>query len=202
MKRLKVDPLVLLIVDGFGIGGDPAIDAIARTCNFAPFRKRFQGEASEGEIAGERVVLLKPTTFMNDSGESVSKAAKFYKIPLSGISVFHDELDLAASKLRIKTGGGEAGHNGLRSITQHIGKDYRRVRMGIGHPGDKARVHSYVLSDFAKAELPWVEALCEAIAKNAACLVRGDEAGLQNRVHLAMSAAGFGDVMKPGEPKA
>ena len=117
--------------------GFMAIDAIARACNFSPFRKRFQGETSEGEIAGERVVLLKPTTFMNESGQAVSQAAKFYKIPLTGISVFHDELDLAPSKLRIKTGGGEAGHNGLRSITQHMGKDYRRVRLGIGHPGQE-----------------------------------------------------------------
>ncbi len=179
--------------------GFMAIDAIAREAGFPAFRKRFQGEASEGQIDSQRVVLLKPLTFMNDSGQSVAAAAKFFKIPLEAIVVFHDELDLAASKLRIKTGGGDAGHNGLRSITAHLGKDYKRIRIGIGHPGDKARVYSWVLSDFAKAEHGWVAALCEAIAKNAGYLIKADDAGLQNRVRLAMDAAGFSDAKKPAE---
>ena len=170
--------------------GFMAIDAIARQAGFPPFRKKFQGEASEGQIAGERVVLLKPLTFMNDSGESVRAAAQFHKIPLADIAVIHDELDLPPGKLRIKTGGGEAGHNGLRSITAHLGKDYKRVRVGIGHPGDKARVYSYVLSDFAKSEAGWVEAMCAALAKNVDCFVKRDDAGLQNQVSLAMQAAG------------
>lgn len=171
--------------------GFMAIDAIAREAGFPAFRKKFQGEASEGQIGGERVVLLKPMTFMNDSGEAVRAAAQFHKIPLGEIAVIHDELDLPPGKLRIKTGGGEAGHNGLRSITAHVGKDYKRVRVGIGHPGDKDRVYSYVLSDFTKSEAAWVDALCAALAKNAEGLVRRDDAGLQNKVTLAMQAAGI-----------
>ena len=183
--------------------GFMAIDAIARASSFPAFRKKFQGETSEGSIGAERVVLLKPLTFMNDSGQAVAAAAKFHKIALADIVVLHDELDLAPGKLRIKTGGGEAGHNGLRSITAHMGKDYKRIRLGIGHPGDKARVYSYVLSDFAKSDLGWVETLCDSIARNVECLVKSDDAGLQNRVHLAMDAAGFGDAKKPGEtPRA
>ena len=177
--------------------GFMVVDEIARTMNFPAFRKRFLGQASEGEIGAERVVLLKPATYMNDSGQAVAQAAKFYKIPPADIIVFHDELDLAAGKVRIKTGGGDAGHNGLRSITAHLGKDYRRVRIGIGHPGDKARVYSYVLSDFAKNEHPWVETLGQSIAKNVDCLVKRDDAGLQNRVHLAMQAAGLNDADRP-----
>ncbi len=182
--------------------GFMAIDAVARAWNFPAFRKRFQGEASEGQIGSERVMLLKPLTYMNDSGQSVGAAAKFLKIALEDVVVLHDELDLPPGKLRVKTGGGEGGHNGLRSITAHMGKDYKRVRLGIGHPGDKARVYSYVLSDFAKAEHPWVEALCGAIAKNAGCFCKRDDSGLQNKVCLAMNAAGFGAVKKPGEAQA
>jgi PTH1 family peptidyl-tRNA hydrolase len=136
---------------------------------------------------------------MNESGRSVGEAARFHKIGPDGIVVIHDELDLAPAKCRIKTGGGVAGHNGLRSITAHIGNDYKRVRLGIGHPGDKAQVYAYVLSDFAKSEESWVSALCEAIADNAALLVKGDDAGLQNRLHLAMEAKGFSAVKRPGE---
>ncbi len=178
--------------------GFMAVDAIARAFGFPAFRKRFQGEAGEGMIGGQRAVLLKPLTFMNDSGQSVGQAAKFQKIPLENIIVIHDDLDLAPAKLRIKTGGGEGGHNGLRSITAHVGKEYRRARLGIGHPGDKARVHDYVLSDFAKSELPWVETLCGALAKHAEALLAGDDSGVQNKVHLAMRAAGFGGEEKPG----
>jgi PTH1 family peptidyl-tRNA hydrolase len=178
--------------------GFMAIDAIARERGFPSFRQRFQGEAAEGTIAGERVCLLKPLTFMNDSGRSVAEAARFHKIPLGDIAVLHDELDLAPGKFRVKTGGGEAGHNGLRSITAHMGKDYRRLRLGIGHPGDKSLVHSYVLNDFAKAERGWVTALCDAIARNVDLVVQANDALLQTKVHLAMRAAGFGDD-KPAE---
>jgi len=178
--------------------GFMAIEAIAREGGFPPFRARFHGRVSEGRAAGERVILLLPETFMNDSGRAVAEAARFHKIALSDVVVFHDELDLAPGKLRIKTGGGDAGHNGLRSITAHLGRDYKRVRLGIGHPGDKALVYSYVLSDFAKSERPWVETLCGAIARHAAVLAGGDDVGLQNKVHLAMAAAGFGDPKAPG----
>ena len=171
--------------------GFMAVDEIARAHNFPPFRAKFQGNASEGAIGSERVILLKPTTYMNESGRSVGEAAKFYKIALKDIVVFHDELDLAAGKLRVKIGGGNAGHNGLRSITAHLGNDYKRVRLGIGHPGDKALVHNHVLSDFAKSEQGWVSALNDAIARNANLLARGDDPGFQNKVHLAMAAAGF-----------
>ena len=172
--------------------GFMAVDEIARTHNFPPFRAKFQGLASEGADGSERVILLKPTTYMNESGRSVGEATKFYKIALKDIIVFHDELDLAAGKLRVKIGGGNAGHNGLRSITAHLGNDYKRVRLGIGHPGDKALVHNHVLSDFAKSEQQgWVGALNDAIARNAEVLARGDDPGFQNKVHLAMAAAGF-----------
>jgi PTH1 family peptidyl-tRNA hydrolase len=179
--------------------GFMAIDAIARRHGFPASRARFQGLVREGTIAGERVMLLEPQTYMNESGRAVGEAARFHKIPLADISVFHDELDLAPAKCRIKTGGGVAGHNGLRSITAHVGNDYRRVRMGIGHPGDKSLVHSYVLNDFSKSEEPWVEALCDALADNAGLIVKGDEAGLQNKLHLAMEAKGFGAVKRVGE---
>jgi PTH1 family peptidyl-tRNA hydrolase len=176
-----------------------AIEAIARRHGFAAPRARFQGLLREGSIAGERVLLLEPQTYMNESGRSVGEAARFHKIGLDDIVVFHDELDLAPAKCRIKTGGGVAGHNGLRSITAHIGNDYKRVRLGIGHPGDKPLVHGYVLNDFARSEEPWVAALCDAIADNAALLVSGDDAGLQNKLHLAMEAKGFGAVKRVGE---
>jgi PTH1 family peptidyl-tRNA hydrolase len=129
---------------------------------------------------------------MNESGRAVAEAARFYKVPPSDVVVFHDELDLPPGKLRVKTGGGVAGHNGLRSVTEHIGNDYRRVRIGIGHPGAKELVHGYVLSDFAKSERPWVETLTDVIADNAELLAKGQDATFQNKVHLAMGAKGFG----------
>jgi PTH1 family peptidyl-tRNA hydrolase len=179
--------------------GFMAVEAIAHRYAFAPFRARFQSRASEGQIGGERIVLIEPQTFMNDSGRAVHEAARFYKIPLDDIIVFHDELDLAPGKLRVKAGGGNAGHNGLRSITAQMGNDYKRVRLGIGHPGDKALVHPYVLSDFAKNEEPWVETLCNATADQVPFLVKGDDAHFQSKVHLAMDAAGFADVNRVGE---
>jgi PTH1 family peptidyl-tRNA hydrolase len=173
--------------------GFMAVEAIARAHAAAPWRRRFQAEAAEALLGGERILLLKPQTYMNESGRAVAEAAQFYKIALADIVVFHDELDLPPGKLRVKLGGGNAGHNGLRSITAQCGNDYRRVRLGIGHPGDKALVHAYVLHDFAKAEEPWVEDLCRASAEFAPLLARGDDATFQNKVHLAMEAKGWTD---------
>ncbi|MDX7949960.1 aminoacyl-tRNA hydrolase [Lichenihabitans sp. Uapishka_5] len=168
--------------------GFMAIDALARRHGFPAFRSKFQGLASEGTVGGERAVLLKPSTYMNDSGRSVGEAMRFYKVALADITVLHDELDLAAGRLRVKLGGGNAGHNGLRSITALCGNDYRRVRLGIGHPGDKTLVHAYVLSDFAKSERPWVESLCSAVAAEADLLVSQQDAAFQNKVFRATEA--------------
>ena len=173
--------------------GFMAVEAVARRHGFTPWRRRFQGETSEGSLDGERLVLLRPATYMNESGRAVQEAAAFFKLAAGEITVFQDELELPAAKVRVKVGGGIAGHNGLRSISSHIGNDYRRVRLGIGHPGVKELVHGYVLSDFAKDERPWVEALCEAIADNAALLATGSDSTFQNKVHLAMQAKGFFD---------
>ena len=173
--------------------GFMAVDEIARRHGFAPWRRRFQGETAEGSLDGERVVLLRPATFMNESGRAVQEAAGFFKIAPGEITVFQDELELPPMKVRVKVGGGIAGHNGLRSISAHIGNDYRRVRLGIGHPGVKELVHGYVLSDFAKDERPWVAALCEAVADNAALLTKDRDSTFQNKVHLAMQAKGFFD---------
>ena len=172
--------------------GFMAVEAIAKRHGLPPWRKRFQGVATEGPINGVRVQLLKPCTFMNESGRAVAEAANFYKLAVSDIVVFHDELELRPGKLRVKIGGGNAGHNGLRSISAHVGNDYRRVRLGIGHPGDKKLVEPYVLQDFAKDERPWVEALCGVVADNAALLAEGKDSTFQNKVHLAMDAKGFG----------
>jgi PTH1 family peptidyl-tRNA hydrolase len=179
--------------------GFMAVDAIARRYNAQPWRKRFQGMAAEVQLGDEKVVLLKPETFMNESGRAVGEAMRFFKLPIGEVVAFHDELDLAPAKLRVKVGGGNAGHNGLRSITALCGNDYKRVRLGIGHPGHKDLVHGYVLRDFAKAEEPWVDDLTRAIADGAAALAQGDDAGFQNRVHLAMEARGWTDVKRPGE---
>ena len=173
--------------------GFMVVDAIAKRHGIGPWRRRFQGVSAEGPLGGERVLLLLPGTFMNDSGRAVAEAAHFYKLGLSDIVVFHDEVDLAAAKVRVKTGGGVAGHNGLRSISAHVGNDYRRVRIGVGHPGVKELVHSHVLSDFAKSDRPWVEALCEAVADNAGLLVTGKDSTFQNKVHLTLQAKGFFD---------
>jgi PTH1 family peptidyl-tRNA hydrolase len=176
------------------------VDAIARRHRIGPWRRKFQGVACEGPLAGERALLLLPGTFMNESGRAVAEAMHFYKLELGQVVVFHDELDLPPGKVRVKTGGGIAGHNGLRSISGHVGNDYRRVRVGIGHPGAKDLVYPYVLSDFAKSERAWVDALSEIIADNADLLVRGDDASFQNKVHLAMDAKGFGEPKPPGPP--
>jgi PTH1 family peptidyl-tRNA hydrolase len=182
--------------------GFMAVEEIARRHGFAPWRRRFQGETSEGMLDGERVVLLRPTTFMNESGRAVQDAASFFKLGESEITVFQDELELPPGKVRVKVGGGIAGHNGLRSISAHVGNEYRRVRLGIGHPGVKELVHSHVLSDFAKSDRPWVEALCEAVADNAGLLVARRDSTFQNKVHLAMQAKGFFEQEDGGEKQS
>jgi peptidyl-tRNA hydrolase, PTH1 family len=178
--------------------GFVVVEEIARRHGFAPWRRRFQGEASEGTLGSERVILLKPTTYMNDSGRAVQEAANFFKLVAGDITVFQDELELPPGKVRVKVGGGIAGHNGLRSITSHIGNDYRRVRLGIGHPGVKELVHPYVLADFAKGDAAWVAALSEAVAENAPLIASGHDASFQNKVHLAMQGKGFFDQRNDG----
>src|SRR3981081_4546461 len=173
--------------------GFMAVDEIARRHGFAPWRRRWQGETAEGTLDRERVVLLRPSTFMNESGRAVQEAANFFKLAAGEIIVFQDELELPPGKVRVKVGGGIAGHNGLRSISSHIGNDYRRVRLGIGHPGVKELVHSHVLSDFAKSDRPWVEALIGAGADNAALIAVDRDSAFQNKVHLTMQAKGFFD---------
>jgi peptidyl-tRNA hydrolase, PTH1 family len=159
--------------------GFMALDAIAGTHRATPWRAKVHGELSEAVIANEKVLLLKPQTFMNDSGRSVAEAMRFYKIALDDVTVFHDELDLAPATVRVKKGGGNNGHNGLRSITALCGNDYARVRLGIGHPGDKALVHAHVLSDFARDEHAWVNRVCNGCASAVAKLLSGDAAGFQ-----------------------
>jgi peptidyl-tRNA hydrolase, PTH1 family len=173
--------------------GFMAVRAIAKRHGIGPWRRRFQGVTCEGLIAGIRSLLLLPGTYMNESGRAVAEAMHFYKLTLDDLTVFHDEIDLPPGKVRVKVGGGIAGHNGLRSISEHVGNDYRRVRIGVGHPGNKDLVHGYVLNDFAKSERPWVEALIVILADNVELLARGEDATFQNKVHLAMAAKGFGD---------
>ena len=167
--------------------GFMALDAIADAHGFTPFKPRFQGLLSEGRFGSDKALLLKPTTFMNLSGQSVGETMRFFKLDPDDVTVFHDELDLAPGKLRCKTGGGHAGHNGLRSIHQHIGTDYHRVRMGIGHPGHKDKVASYVLNDFAKAEGPWLEDVMRGIADGAPDLARGNTGKFLNAVALRVA---------------
>ncbi|PIW25757.1 MAG: aminoacyl-tRNA hydrolase [Rhodospirillales bacterium CG15_BIG_FIL_POST_REV_8_21_14_020_66_15] len=166
--------------------GFMAVDAIHGRWRLGPFRSKFHGDLAEGVIGGEKVLILKPLTYMNESGRAVQAAMAFYKLKPADLVVFHDELDLAAGKLRVKRGGGHAGHNGLRDIQAHIGPDFRRIRIGVGHPGDKDQVIGHVLKDFSKEELQWRDRLLEAVADNADLLVAGDDAGFQNRVALAL----------------
>ena len=165
--------------------GFMAVDAIHRRHGFPPWRRRFQAEVAEGMLAGDKVLLLKPQTYMNESGRSVGAAASFYKLAPADILVIHDEVDLPPGKTRMKVGGGAAGHNGLRSVTAAIGDGYRRLRIGVGHPGVKERVPGYVLHDFAKADRAWLEPLLDAIADHAALLAEGRDATFANRLHAA-----------------
>jgi peptidyl-tRNA hydrolase, PTH1 family len=181
--------------------GFMAAERIAAAHRFAAWRSRFQGVVAEGELGGERVLLLKPLTYMNDSGRSVAEAARFLKIPPADVVVLHDELDLAPFKVRAKLGGGVAGHNGLRSIDAHLGtRDFRRVRLGIGHPGSKERVLGHVLGDFAKAEQEGLQALLDAVADAAPLLAKGDEGGFMNRVaYLTLPPKALAKAPAPAE---
>ncbi len=164
--------------------GVMALDRIAADHGFAPWRKAFQGLVAEGRLGQEKVALLKPETFMNLSGQSVQAALAFWKLPLADVTVFHDELDLAPGKMRLKQGGGHAGHNGLRSIHGHLGEGYARVRLGIGHPGHKDAVAAYVLHDFAKADHDWLEDLLRGLSDGAVALANGDGQAFMNAVSL------------------
>ena len=165
--------------------GYMAIDAIARRHGFGPWRQRFRGLAAEGQVGGERILALKPLTYMNGSGESVQPAAAFFKLEPNAITAFHDELDLAPGKLRVKRGGGAAGHNGLRSMDRMLGtQDYWRVRLGIGHPGDKARVYGHVLGDFGKDDQRWVPPMLDAVADAAPLLASGQPEAFMTKVAL------------------
>lgn len=171
-----------------------AVDEIGRRHAFRPERHRFDGGCREGEIDTQKILILKPATFMNESGRSVGQAVRYYKIPPAQVIVFHDELDLVPGKVRVKTGGGSAGHNGLRSLDAHIGPDYRRVRLGIGHPGDKNLVHRYVLHDFDKADNAWLEPLLAALATGAPLLAAGDDPAFMSKVALLTRATSPGSV--------
>ena len=178
--------------------GFMAADAIARRYSFAPWSRKFQAEIATGEIAGEKVLLIKPQTFMNLSGQSVGEAMRFYKLTPADITVLYDEIDLTPGKLRIKVGGGAGGHNGIRSLDQHIAHNYRRVRIGVGHPGVKELVHGHVLGDFAKADRDWLDPLLAAIADNADLLVKHDDSGLMNKIAVALGGGSKGGASGTG----
>lgn len=167
--------------------GFMAVDQIADTHGFGPWRSKFQGLVSEGRLGAAKVTLLKPETFMNKSGQSVGEAVRFFKLDPTEVTVFHDEIDLAPAKLRVKQGGGHAGHNGLRSLHAHIGDSYQRVRMGVGHPGHKDAVPHYVLKDFAKSDLDWLDDMLRGIADGAPFLADGDTGRFQNAVALRLN---------------
>ena len=200
----------MLIVAGLGNPGSKytgnrhnigfmAVDAIQQRQGFSSWSKKFKAEIAEGEIGGERILLIKPQTFMNLSGEAVGEAMRFYKLAPKDIVVIYDELDLPAGKARIKTGGGHGGHNGIKSIDAHCGKEYRRLRLGIGHPGVKDLVHAHVLGDFAKADQTWLSALLDTIADNAGMLVKGEDSQLMNKIALA--TGGKPDTEEPQAKK-
>lgn len=175
--------------------GFMALERIAEDHGFGPWKQKFQAELCEGRLGAEKVILLKPLTFMNLSGQSVGEALRFYKLTPQDITVFHDELDLAPGKARVKMGGGHAGHNGLRSIHQHIGEDYQRVRLGIGHPGRKELVAQYVLQDFAKADAEWLDDLMRGLSDGAPELANGKKDKFLNAIAQRMAPA------KPAKPK-
>lgn len=169
--------------------GFMAVEEIARRHGFGPWRKRFQGQTADGTVGGEKVIALEPLTFMNLSGQSVAAALQFFKLKPENVVVIHDELDLPPGKIRVKKGGGHGGHNGLRSIDAHLGKEYWRIRLGIGHPGDKDRVSGYVLHDFAKAEQSWLDPLIDAVADAFPLVVKGQAETFMNKVTLATAPA-------------
>ena len=184
--------------------GFMAADAIARRHSFSPWSKKFQGLIAEGTIAGEKILLIKPQTFMNLSGQAVGEALRFYKLGPEALTVLYDEIDLPAGKLRVKVGGGAGGHNGIRSLDQHVGADYRRVRIGVGHPGVKELVHGHVLSDFVNADRAWLEPVLDAIADNAALLAKDDDSGFMNKLALALprdAAEADAAAARPAAPR-
>ncbi len=172
--------------------GFMAAEEIVHRHGFAPYRARFQSRIAEGVLDGTKTLVVKPTTFMNESGRAVGEAMRYYKLGPGDVMVIHDELDLATGKIRIKTGGGNAGHNGLRSIEAHIGNGFHRLRLGIGHPGDKHRVHGYVLGDFARTELSYVEKIIDAVGESAGLLGSGDHNGFMTKAAL---------ILNPPKPK-
>ena len=167
--------------------GFMAVDEIVHRHSFAPFRSKFHGQICEGSIAEQKVLVLKPTTYMNESGKAIQAAMAFYKLPIDDIIVFHDEMDLAAGKIRMKTGGGHAGHNGIRSIQSHIGAGFQRVRLGVGHPGDQKKVINHVLKDFSKADQQWLDKMIGAIGVNVGLLIKGEESSFMSKVSLALN---------------
>jgi PTH1 family peptidyl-tRNA hydrolase len=201
----------MLIIAGLGNPGEQyrhnrhnigfmAADAIAERQHFGPFRSKFQALVAEGEIAGEKVLLVKPQTFMNRSGDAIRAASQFYKLGPEAVVVLYDELDLTPGKLRVKTGGGSGGHNGIRSIDAAIGQGYRRVRLGIGHPGHKDVVMPHVLGDFAKADHEWLDPLLAAVADNIGLLVKGEDNTFMNKVAIATSGDGAARPERPATP--
>jgi PTH1 family peptidyl-tRNA hydrolase len=173
--------------------GFMAVDEIVRRHSFSPWRKKFHAEISDGVLGGEKILVMKPQTYMNESGRAVGEAMRFHNIPLENIYVFYDELDLEPGKVRVKTGGGAAGHNGIRSIAAHIGADFKRVRIGIGHPGVKDFVMPHVLGDFAKQDRDWLPQLLEGLADEAPLLAQRHDEKFQSKVAL---------VLKPPRPNA
>ncbi|MDU0306231.1 aminoacyl-tRNA hydrolase [Rhizobium sp. 10PS4] len=200
----------MLIIAGLGNPGSKyagnrhnigfmAVDAIHRRHGFSPWSKKFRAEIAEGEVGGEKVLLMKPQTFMNLSGESVGEAMRFYKLQPADLVAIYDELDLPQGKARLKTGGGHNGHNGIRSLDAHCGREYRRLRLGIGHPGIKEMVQNHVLGDFAKADKAWLEPLLDTLADNADMLVRNEDSQLMNKIALALG--GKAEEEKPAKEK-
>lgn len=185
--------------------GFMAADAIARRHSFSPWTRKFQAEIAEGRIGADKVLLVKPQTFMNLSGQSVGEALRFYKLDPSAVTVFYDEIELPGGKVRVKVGGGSAGHNGIRSLDQHIGKEYRRVRIGVGHPGAREMVHGHVLGDFSRSDREWLDVLLDAIADNADMVASGDDNGFMNRITLTLrdklQPTGDDDRPPPKSPK-
>ena len=177
------------------------VDAIHAEYGFGPWRVKFQGMVCEGKLGGRKTYLLKPQTFMNDSGNSVGPALGFFKLPLDALVVAHDEIDLAAGKLKVKTGGGDAGQNGLRSVTAALGADYRRVRIGIGHPGEKSRVTGHVLQNFSKTDLDWFKPMLDAMVEAAPLLAKDDDVGFMNKVALLTAPPKPEKPAKPDKKK-
>ena len=177
-----------------------AADEIVRRHSFGPWKNKFNAEISDGKLNGEKVLVVKPQTYMNESGQAVGEILRFYKEDLSNLIVIYDELDLPPAKLRIKTGGGHGGHNGIKSIDAHCGKEYRRMRLGIGHPGSREKVTGHVLGDFAKADQEWLDKLLQAIAENAPLLADGKDANFMNKV--ALDIGQNKDTKRPKAPKA